>query len=86
MTAQQNAPSVRILRAHSLPPEDPNVIDYHEWVYLGGRVKADRLGRRNPRMWSSNWMLWICNNPDCVGMAIISLEHISRMILRAERR
>lgn len=45
--------------------------DYHQWVTLGRRVKADSRGRLNPRMWDVNWTQWICNNVDCPAEALV---------------
>lgn len=70
---------VRVVRAHDDLGED----DFHEWVQIGERVKADRLGRPNPRMWCADWQPWICNNPDCRGSVLVHLDAVQDLIVRA---
>lgn len=74
---------VRIVQPHEERPDSP-FGDYHEWVCLGERVKADRLGRGNPRMYMANWSKWVCNNPDCFAFAFVSDDLALEAIKEAE--
>jgi len=60
-----------------------NTPDYHEWVQAE-RVRANARGRLNPRMWFRTWTKWVCNNPDCTAMAIVSDQAIRNLIEDAE--
>lgn len=68
--------SVRVLHGHV----DLGLDEYHEWITLGGRVKADRLGRPNPRIIDTQWALWSCNNGDCMAQALVHDSAIARLI------
>lgn len=54
------------------PHADLGDDDYHQWVTLGGRVKADVNGRRQPRIWNADWQRWVCNNTECPAVALVS--------------
>lgn len=58
--------------------------DYHEWVTNGDRVRADRLGRANRRMWSPNWTKWMCNG--CPAWALVSDDLVRISLQHAEPR
>ncbi len=49
---------------------------FHEWWFDGAYFKADRLGRGNPRMIRSGWMVASCLNPDCPAEAIFNMEDV----------
>lgn len=70
---------VRVVVAH----EDHGEGDYHEWVCLDDRVKADKRGRLNPRMMFATWTRWICNSPDCSAWALVSDNAIIGLIEEA---
>lgn len=71
---------IRVLGEHR-PSET-----YHEWVF-GGLVRADILGRRNPRMHEANWMHMHCNNGACAGEAFVSMALVASAIeVELERR
>lgn len=59
-------------------PHDPEQL-YHEWL-IGGRVKADRLGRVNERMYDTRWTLATCNNPDCPATGYISDAAVNELL------
>lgn len=50
--------------------------EFHEWYFTGKDVKADRLGRHNPRMWDAGWWAVRCNNTECTARAIINKEDV----------
>lgn len=75
---------VRILHPHVEGVSGPDWPDYHEWITLGGRVKADVNGRLNPRIVSARWTLWSCNNSDCPAEAIVIDDAIVRLIEATE--
>ncbi len=54
--------------------------DYHAWWNTGRKVAADRRGRPNPRMVSSEWQLWRCNNTECPAEAIVYEPWIANAI------
>lgn len=58
---------VRVVVEHVVTPDG-----YHEWVNLGERVKANRLGISNPRMWDRRWTKWVCNSGACPAWALVS--------------
>lgn len=53
---------------------------FHEWLFSGESVRADRTGRRNPHMVCANWLVVICNNSHCRALAIISKEDLLGML------
>lgn len=59
--------AVRIVQPH-IETED----GYHQWVTLGQRVKANRLGYSSPRMCFTEWTKWVCNSGDCPAWALVS--------------
>lgn len=59
---------VRVVAPHEAIGDTP---EYHEWVNLGERVRADHRGHRNPRMSFAAWARWICNNTDCHASALV---------------
>lgn len=61
-----------------IPHDDK--LDYHEWITHGRRVKADCLGRWNPRMHEANWTWWSCNNMDCAALGFVS-DDAARVLL-----
>lgn len=71
------ADGVRVILDHE-DTED----GYHEWITLGERVRADRLGRRNPRLAFTEWTRWICNSGCCNAEAIVSDVAIRGLIER----
>lgn len=50
--------------------------EFHEWVFTGKVVRADRTGRRNPHMVSAKWWEVRCNNPHCSALAIVNKEDV----------
>ena len=54
--------------------------DYHQWVTLGVRMKANRLGVSNPRMWDANWTKWICNSGSCAAWALVHDDATRRLL------
>lgn len=70
----------RIVTPHAETPDT----DYHEWITLGDRIKADRTGRLNARVWLEAWTEWRCNNPDCPGLAYVADDGIVHLIEEAE--
>ena len=66
------------------PHEDLGEDTYHEWVTTDERVRADCLGRSNPRMWSASWVKWVCNNTSCAAFAFVSDEAALQVIREAE--
>jgi hypothetical protein len=72
---------VRIVNPHTDLGED----DYHQWITLSGdRVKADRRGHFNSRMYCAYWTRWICNNGNCRGTALVSDDAVVSLIEQAE--
>lgn len=65
-------------------PHDDLECDYHEWYNEGRRVKANCLGIPNPRMYSTYWTRWRCNNVDCRALAYVNDRAVQRMIKGAE--
>ena len=57
---------------------------YHEWVYMGQKIKADSRGRDNPRMYTAPWQKWICNNPDCPGVGLVHDQAVQGLLEAAE--
>ena len=57
---------VRVVYDHNRVGDIP---DYHKWVTLNRRIKADCNGKPAPRMVTANWSEYVCNNPDCYGTA-----------------
>lgn len=57
---------------------------YHEWVTLGERVRANRLGVGNPRMWDARWTKWVCNSGSCPAFAFVSDDAVKAMLEAAE--
>ena len=53
---------------------------FHEWVFTGKSVKADRTGRRNPHMIRANWLVVVCQNPYCIALAIINKDDLLGML------
>lgn len=66
---------IKILHPHVEQSE----FNYHEWI-ASVREKRDSRGRLNHRMWSTHWTKWICNNPDCFGLAIVHDQFIEHAI------
>lgn len=52
---------------------------YHEWITLGERVRANRLGIPNRRMWDARWTKWTCNGR-CGAWALVSDDGIRSML------
>lgn len=65
---------VRVVNDHRVDPAD--AWEFHEWYFNGQDVKADRLGRRNPRMIQADWMVVRCNNSACPALAIVNKEDV----------
>lgn len=74
---------VRIVvrHGHEAVGDTPN---YHEWVYVRP-IACDKRGHPNPRMYSTDWQLWCCNNVDCPGVAIVSNDAIRELIMEVQR-
>jgi hypothetical protein len=69
---------MRVRRDHIVNPEDE--WEFHEWYFNGRNMKADRLGRANPRMYSADWLVVVCNNAHCGALAIINKEDLLGML------
>lgn len=65
---------VRVRRDHIVDPADE--WEFHEWYLNGSDFKGDRLGRHNPRMYSADWLVVVCNNPHCGALAVVSKEDV----------
>lgn len=65
---------------------EPTADGYHEWITLGERVRANRLGISNPRMWDARWTKWICNSGSCPAWALVSDEAVAVLLERAAPR
>jgi hypothetical protein len=50
--------------------------DFHEWIWTDTKVKADKRGRRNPRMTFADWRLVRCNNTECPAQALILMNNV----------
>lgn len=62
-----------VLAVIKRPHDDLSEGDFHQWISLDERVKADRNGRLNPRIFGlGNWVKWRCNNTECRAWAIVS--------------
>lgn len=59
----------RVINDHVVNPRD--AWEFHEWYF-----KADRLGRRNPRMIQAGWFVVRCNNTACPALAIVNKEDV----------
>lgn len=68
--------AVRVVNPHIDLGEDT----YHEWVTFGERVKANRLGTPNPRMYDVRWTKWLCNNGECPAWALVSDDGVKGLI------
>ena len=66
--------TVRIARPHNWR------LDWHEWIFLGERIRANRLGHPNPRMHYPEWQRWICNNTECGAWALIHDQAIRDLL------
>lgn len=68
--------TVRVVLGHRDLGDDT----YHEWVNLGERVRADRNGNGNYRIWSTAWAKWVCNNPNCSAFAFVGDDGIRDLL------
>lgn len=59
--------------------------DYHQWITLGARVWANRLGYSNPRMCFAEWTKWVCNSGSCSGWALVHDDAVVALIKEQER-
>jgi len=68
---------VILLQPHTVLKES----DYHEWVFIPGwrgtplSVTRDRAGRKHP-YGTHQFLVLICNNPDCKGQAGVSEDNL----------
>lgn len=53
---------------------------FHEWWWSGEPVKADTLGRRNPRMWNAAWAQVRCIQVDCPAEALIRIQDMVELL------
>ncbi|QOP66182.1 hypothetical protein SEA_DANIELLEIGNACE_42 [Arthrobacter phage DanielleIgnace] len=53
---------------------------FHEWWWTGEPVKADSLGRRNPRMYGAHWASVRCIYADCPGEALIRIQDMVELL------
>lgn len=60
--------------------DDPTWVQYHEWIPTATRIRADRTGRQRPSMYSTEWTLWRCNNPDCSAQALVHDDAIRSLL------
>lgn len=54
--------TTRVLIARTAPPEA-----YHEWVFVGVTLQADRNGVTHRGQGPTTWAKVVCNNPECSG-------------------
>lgn len=79
--SESTAPVLAVIKK---PHDDLGDDDYHQWIALDERVRADRLGRLNPNISWSHWVKWRCNNTDCTAWALVSDESGLLSIKEAE--
>jgi hypothetical protein len=70
---------VRLVSDHADLGED----GYHRWITFGQRVKANRLGIANPRMYDAEWTKWVCNNGNCPAWALVHDDAVIEHLLPA---
>lgn len=61
------------------PHDDLADDTYHEWVHLGETSYRDALGRPNNGS-GYEWQVFICNNGQCHGVALVRVDWISYRI------
>lgn len=67
---------IRMRQIQEHTGEMPNAWAFHQWAFTGQSVRADRTGRRNPRMVADNWLVVNCQNPYCIALAIINKDDL----------
>lgn len=80
--SQTNGVRWKIRKAHLTTEELP----FHEWLWTGEPIKADRIGRRNGRMHEAHWARVHCIYEACPAEALIRIQDMVDVIPVLQRR